>query len=309
MSVKNKFYERISRMLRGMVEDMNFYMSKKSRLCRKIISVLSCMVVLLAMTVISPVETRADNEQYIMMDIVVYYNDTDLACYDYVVGEQLKITEPGTYTMTFDCATALEFAQKDAGVTGLNNIGAIYLIDDLVFNTVTPGSIVNSFDFTYDRVVIDGTEVELSNHDERSGLKSMGQIDTNGPINAWDDCQLAEGTYEIEDFVLNFVGFENPQVIEITFTITNMEFKEAETTADEETTEESTEEPAEEKSTEETTEEITEASAEETAGTESTAAEAENNNGGNNTMKIVLVVVIVIVLLAVIILVVKKLKQ
>lgn len=288
-------------------------MSKKSLLCRKILSALSCLTVLLALAV-SPVEVRADEDPFVMMDIVVYYNDTEAGCYDYVVGEQLKITEPGTYTMTFDCATALQFDQKNAGVTGLNNLGSIYLIDDKVFNTVTPDSIVKSFDFTYDSIEIDGTEVELKNHDERSGLKTRGEIDTNGPVNAWDDCQLADGTYEIsDDFSLNFVGFENPQVIKITFTITNMEFKETETKAEEKSTEETeeektTEEPAE-TSSEEATGESTEAVTEESTEAQSTAASEKSDNSTNSTLKIVLIVVIVIVLIAVIILVIKKLKK
>lgn len=295
-----------------MVWDMKFLMGKKNLLCRKLCAALSCLAVLLALTV-SPVEVRADGEPFVMLDIVVYYNDTEAGCYDYVVGEQLKITEPGTYTMTFDCATALQFDQKNAGVTGLNNLGSIYLIDDQVFNTVTVDSIVKSFDFTYDSIEVDGTEVELKNHDERSGLKSRGEIDTNGPVNAWDDCQLADGTYEIsDDFSLNFVGFENPQVIKITFTITNMEFKEsatkeAEETTKEETSEEQTTEEEKETVSDETAGETTEAAAE-AASTAATASD-EDGKDGNNTLKAALIIVIVIVLIAVIVIVVKKLKK
>lgn len=292
-------------------------MSKKSLLCRKVLAALSCLAVLLAMVVISPVETKADGEPYILLDIVVLYNDAEAACYDYVVGDQLKITGPGTYTMTFDCATDLQAEQKNAGITGLNNLTAVYLTDDQVLNAVTIDSIVNAFDFTYDSVVIDGTEVELTNHDERSGLKSMGQIDTNGPVNSWEDCQLVDGTYSIENYVLNFIGFDNPQVIEITFTVTNIEFKESATEAD--TEEENSEEETTEEATEESTEEVTEAATEEVTETpeeaateaESTAATAseESTNDGNNTLKIILIVVIVIILIAVIILVIKKLKK
>lgn len=266
---------------------------------------MSCLAVLFSMAVF-PSEARADGEQFVMLDLVVYFNDSTTGCYDKVIGEQLKITGTGTYTMTFDCAKALQLEQKNAGVTGLNNIGAIYLIDDQVLNMVTLDSIVNSFDITYDSLKIDGTEVELSNHDERTGMKSRGEIDTNGPINAWEDCQLADGTYTIgEDFALNFTGFENPQVLELTFTVTNMEFKEAATEPAADTTEAS----SEEETTEASSEETTEAASEQTTEAESSEPAEENNIKENNTRKIVLVVVLVIVLLAVIILVVKKLKK
>ncbi len=308
---------------------MTFFVKKSSRL-KKALGILSCLAMLLSMIVAVPVDTLADDD-YVMLDLVVYFNDSSAACYDYVMGEQVKVTEPGTYTLTFDCAQHLTYEQTSAGVTGLNNLGAIYIVDNLYFEGVSVSSVVEAFDFTYDSIVVDGTEIELSNHDERSGLKSAGQVDTNGPINAWEDCQLADGTYEIDDsYCLNLVDFEDPQVIEITFTITNIVFPEAET--EEETEEETDTEAAEEEADddsemveeveteEETVAEDADTEAADDADTaddgaatavteeETTTAAAEEDDG-NSTAKIIIVVVVVIVLILVIVLVAKKLKK
>ncbi len=306
---------------------MTFFVKKSSRL-KKALGILSCLAMLLSMVVAVPVDTLAADD-YVMLDIVVYFNDSSAACYDFVMGEQVKVTEPGTYTLTFDCSQHLTYEQTSAGVTGLNNLGAIYIVDNLYFEGISVSSVVEAFDFTYDSIVVDGTEIELSNHDERSGLKSAGQVDTNGPINAWEDCQLADGTYEIDDnYCLNLVDFEDPQVIEITFTITNIVFPEAET--EEETEEETDTEVAEEDADDDSeTEEVAETE-EETATDDTEAADdadtaddgaatavteeetttaAAEEDDGNSTVKIIIVVVVVIVLIVVIVIVAKKLKK
>lgn len=306
-----------------------FNFMEKRRPAKKALSALSCLAMLLSMVVAVPVDTLADDE-YVTLDIVVYYNDSSANCYDYVVGEQVKVTGTGTYTLTFDCAEYLSYDQKEAGVTGLNNLGAIYIVDNLYIEGVSVSSAVDAFDFTYDSVVVDGTEIELTNHDERSGLKSAGQIDTNGPINAWEDCQLADGTYEVDDsYVLNLVDFEDPQVIEITFTVTNIEFQVTET--EEETEEETDTEAAEEDADTEPAVEDEVVTLDENADTysadaadaedavddaatatteaETTTEAAEEDSGDNSMTKIIIVIVVVVVLIVVIVIVAKRLKK
>ncbi len=323
----SKYFKKGFAYKRKQVKNMTSFFNRKSRHVRKAMGILACLAMMLSTIVAVPVDTLADDD-YIMLDIIVYFNDSTAACYDYVLGEQVKVTEPGTYTLTFDCAQHLTYEQTSAGVTGLNNLGAIYIVDNLYFEGVSVSSAVESFDFTYDSVVVDGTEIELSNHDERSGLKSAGQVDTNGPINAWEDCQLADGTYEIDDsYCLNLVDFEDPQVIEITFTITNMEFKvtETEEETEEETDTEAAEEDADDDSeteevaeTEEETEDVDDTEAATDADTaddgaaaeteaETTTEAAEDDDSGNSTMRIIIVVVVVIALIVVIIIVAKKL--
>jgi hypothetical protein len=293
---------------------MQFYMSKKSLFWRKAAAVLSVLAVLLAMVVVSPVETRADGDQSVTLDLVVLYNDTEHNYYDSAVGDQVEITGPGTYTVTFDCAEDLQAEQTDAGITGLSNLTAIYLIDDLYLTGQSLASDVDAFELKYDSIVLDGTELELSNHDENSGIKSSGQIDTNGPINGWENCQLVDSAYTVDtNHCLNFVDFENPQVIEITFTVTNIVFKEATTEAPEETTEETTEEETEEvteATTEAVTEADTEAATETAAETTEAATEATSDATGSGSMvRTIVIIVLVILLIVVIVLVVKKLKN
>jgi hypothetical protein len=291
---------------------MQFYMSKKSLFWRKAAAVLTLLTVLLTMVVVSPVETRADGDQSVTLDLVVLYNDAEHNYYGSVSGDQVEITGPGTYTVKFDCAEDLLGEQTGVGVTGLSNLTAIYLIDDLYFTGKSLSSDVDAFDLKYESIVLDGTELELSNQDEKSGLKSAGQIDTNGPINGWENCQLVDDAYTVnDDHCLNFVGFENPQVIEITFTVTNIVFKGAATEAPEETTEETTEEVTEEV-TEATTEAVTEADTEavtEAATEATTATAAEATSGSGSMVRTIVIIVLVILLIVVIVLVVKKLKN
>ncbi len=141
-------------------------------------------------------------------------------------GQKVTINGDGTYTLTFDCARDLSEKAKTSGVLGIGDFGALYIKDS------SGGYLLDACNIMYDKVVIDGQELQVTQTEPKSALKS-GVFDTNDPINAWDGSQV-EGVTE-NDFMINFDGLENPQTIEITFTLTDMYFTGADAPAGEAT--------------------------------------------------------------------------
>ncbi|MCD7883885.1 MAG: cellulase family glycosylhydrolase [Lachnospiraceae bacterium] len=162
-------------------------------------------------------------EKVLTLALNVYYNDDALGYYSNEYGSAISVEEDGQYILVFDCAEDLSGAAVSAGVAGLNNLTAIYIKDHAVTlgeASVTP---VVSCDIFFDAVVVDGTPLTITQTESKSALKSSGILDTNDPLNSWDGSLVEEVT--VDNHVLNIVGIDNPQRIEVTFTISNLVFE------------------------------------------------------------------------------------
>lgn len=155
----------------------------------------------------------------------VYFNDSEHNFFSNEYGKSITIAEDGQYTLSFDCASDLSDNAKNAGVTGLNNLTAVYIKDHGVTLGQYGKSPLISCDITYDSVVVDGKALTMTKTDAKSALKASGILDTNDPINSWDGSAVEEVT--VSNHVLNFTSVENPQNVEVTFTISNLVFDEA----------------------------------------------------------------------------------
>lgn len=160
----------------------------------------------------------------IALALNVYYNDSPHNYFSNESGSPISVKEDGQYTLAFDCGTDLSDKAAAAGVTGLNDLTAVYIKDDSVTKGQAKKSPLVSCDIIYDSVVVDGVEYAVTMTEPKSALKASGIFDTNDPINSWDGSVIEE--VEVDNHVLNFAGLENPQHIEVTFTISNLVFEE-----------------------------------------------------------------------------------
>ncbi len=150
-----------------------------------------------------------------------YYNDQEHAYYGNDASDTVTLMGDGTYTITFDCAKHLSQAAKDAGVTNLTGLGALYLYD-----VSSKSGVLASCDIHWDEIVIDGVSMTVKEHAPKSALKANGKLDTNDPLNAWDGSYV-EGVVENKTtYNVEFPDGMQPQVITITFTISNWAYAE-----------------------------------------------------------------------------------
>ena len=154
----------------------------------------------------------------------VYFNDSDTSYFSNEYGQPITVSEDGQYTVKFDCATDLSSKATTAGVTGLNNLTAIYIKDHSVTLGNAKKSPLVSCDIIYDEVKIDGNSYKVNMDAPKAAMKASGILDTNDPINSWDGSVIEEVT--VTNHVLNFTEVENPQVAEVTFTLSNLVFEE-----------------------------------------------------------------------------------
>ena len=169
--------------------------------------------------------TEAEAAAEIELRLNVLYNDSDSNYYSTEVSaDEVTVTENGQYELTFDCATDLTDNAKTAGVRNLQHLTAIFVYDQAVRDGSEAASPLKTADIRWDKVVVDGVELAVTNSDFKSALKSNGIFDTNDPINSWDGSAV-EGMVEAGEHVLDFADNENPQKITVTFTIDNLEFK------------------------------------------------------------------------------------
>ncbi|MBE5875943.1 MAG: hypothetical protein E7290_03530 [Lachnospiraceae bacterium] len=161
----------------------------------------------------------------IEMALNVYFNDSEHNFFSNEYGKAITIAEDGQYTLSFDCTSDLSDNAKNAGVTGLNNLTAVYIKDHGVTLGQYGKSPLISCDITYDSVVVDGKALTVTKTDAKSAIKASGILDTNDPINSWDGSAVEEVT--VSNHVLNFTAVDNPQKVEVTFTISNLVFDEA----------------------------------------------------------------------------------
>lgn len=162
-------------------------------------------------------------EQKLQLSLNVLFNDSELGYYGNETGAVIEVTEDGQYTLTFDCAKDLSEDGKTAGVTGLNNLTAIYIKDYAVTTGELTQSNLKTCNIRWDKVVVDGQELTITNSEAKSGIKSSNIFDTNDPLNAWDGSAVEEVTTDTTNHVLN-INLENPQTITVTFTLSELEF-------------------------------------------------------------------------------------
>lgn len=161
-------------------------------------------------------------DRYIKVGLNVYYNDADHGYYaNEAPSSIIYCTEPGTYAASFDCATDLSAEAKAAGVTSLRNMTAVYLLD--MGNIEGHQSPITACSIKYERVIVDGTDLTVTQTEPKSALKSTGIFDTNDPINAWDGSQVEEVAVG-SDHDANFTTVANPTRITVVFTLSDMKW-------------------------------------------------------------------------------------
>jgi endoglucanase len=166
---------------------------------------------------------EADSSKELPIAINVYYNDGDTSYYSNEVGESVTVSGDGQYTLTFDCTKHLSDAAKAAGVTGLNNLTAVYIKDYNVTRGLEQKSPLVSCNIMYNKVVVDGVGLTVNQTEPKSAIKASGILDTNDPLNSWDGSFVNEVT--VDNHVLNISTITNPQVITVTFTLSDMVFE------------------------------------------------------------------------------------
>lgn len=177
------------------------------------------------MTCVVPVTVEeSEISKEISLALNVYFNDSAHNYYSNEYGSSISISEDGRYTLSFDCAQDLSSAAGEAGVTGLNDLTAIYIKDHSVTLGRAQKSPLVSCDIYYDSIKVDGVELVVHMDGPKSALKASGILDTNDPINSWDGSVIEE--VSVSNHVLNFTNITNPQKVEITFTISNLVFDE-----------------------------------------------------------------------------------
>ena len=167
---------------------------------------------------------EAETKSEIALALNVYYNDNELSYFSNEYGEAIHVSQEGQYTVVFDCGEDLSDNAVNAGVTGLNNLTAIYIKDDSVTRNQAKKSALVSCDILYDEIKVDGVSYTIHMDTPKSALKASGIFDTNDPVNSWDGSVIEEVT--VNNHVLNFSEIENPQRVEVTFTLSNLVFEE-----------------------------------------------------------------------------------
>ncbi|MBQ8821525.1 MAG: cellulase family glycosylhydrolase [Lachnospiraceae bacterium] len=163
----------------------------------------------------------------IALALNVYFNDSEANYFSNEYGSDITISEDGTYKVEFDCSKDLSDNAKNAGVKGLNNLTAIYIKDHSVTKGLAKKSPLVSCNIIYDEVVVDGNSYKVNMDAPKAAMKASGIFDTNDPINSWDGSVIEEVT--VSNHVLNFTDVENPQKVEVTFTISDLVFEEGAT--------------------------------------------------------------------------------
>ncbi len=171
-----------------------------------------------------PVEVEAKDaapKGGVNVAVGAYYNDQEHGYYGNDVSDIVTLMGDGTYTITFDCSKHLSQAAKDAGVTSLKGLGALYL-----FDVSGKSGVLASCDIHWDEIIIDGVAMTVKEHAPKSALKANGKFDTNDPLNAWDGSYVEGVTENKTTYNVEFPGGMAPQVVTITFTISGWAYAE-----------------------------------------------------------------------------------
>lgn len=156
----------------------------------------------------------------------IMYNDGDCAYYGNETGDVIEVKDNGQYTVKFDFDKNISDAAKAAGIISINNLTAIYIKDYGVTSGAISASNLTSCDIKYDKVVVDGKELTITNTEAKPAMKSSGIFDTNDPFNAWDGSAVKEVITDEDAHVLNVDGIDKPKTVEVTFTLSNLLFAE-----------------------------------------------------------------------------------
>ena len=124
----------------------------------------------------------------------------------------------------FDCATDFSSIATGAGVDSLFGVGSIYIKDYAVTMLEATKTPVTSCMIRYDKILLDGVELTITNSDFKEAMKGSGVLDTGDPVNAWDGSAVAEATAN-SDFSISFAGNDAPKKIEVTFTLSGLTFE------------------------------------------------------------------------------------
>lgn len=167
--------------------------------------------------------TEGDNSKELSVALNVYFNDSKNAYYANETGKSIKITGDGQYTVVFDIAQDLSKKGKSSGVTSLTDLTAIYIKDYNVTLGKTSKSPITACNIMYDKIVVDGKELTITQKAPKSAIKSSGVLDTNDPFNSWEGSSVKE--VKVSNHILNIDGFVNPKRVEVTFTISGLKFQ------------------------------------------------------------------------------------
>lgn len=266
-----------------------------------------------------PVSVKEPEKVYeITLALNVYYNDSSNNYYSNEVStETITVNTTGQYTLSFDCATDLSKAATAAGVDSLKNLTAIYIKDYAVTCGEASVSPLDTCNIMYNEIKVNGQPMTITQTEPKNALKASGIFDTNDPINSWDGSYIEE--VKVGNYVANLTGVDNPTKIEVTFTLSNMQFTGKPEVEPEPVVEDvvvDVPEPEIEISSETDVEEGTTEEPVSTDGTvtdetnaDSSADEPTDGNTPNNMTWIIVAIVIIIVAVIAIILVVKRKKR
>ncbi|MGN1156018.1 MAG: cellulase family glycosylhydrolase [Agathobacter sp.] len=168
---------------------------------------------------------EASSKSGLTLGLYVLYADEALNYWGTESGDSITITEAGQYTLSFDFGTQASADALAAGITAIENLTAIYIKDKDVMDGVIEKSNLNAAFIKWDKIVVDGVELTITNGDLKNALKSSGIFDTNDPINSWDGSAVEEVVWDKTKHVVS-INMEKPQKISITFTIQGLEFAE-----------------------------------------------------------------------------------
>ena len=164
-----------------------------------------------------------DNSKF-RLALHIYYNDTEHNFYDDLMSSDIvTITGPGQYHVKFDCAADLTSRAKEAGITTINNAGAIYLKDVDVDEGNISKSVLKSGNISYQKILVNGEELAIADTAKNYPLvKSNHIIDTNNPINSWGDYAILEEEVNVANNQITYKKVAEPTVIEVYFTVSEM---------------------------------------------------------------------------------------
>lgn len=157
----------------------------------------------------------------VSLGLVIHYNDEANKYWSAEMGEAITVRDNGQYTVKFDCSKDLSADAKKAGITSIANLTAIYIKDKAVFDAEAAETPLLSADIKWDKILVDGKEMTITKPGPKSALKA-GIFDTGDPVNAWDGSAI-EGVTEA-NHTANFTAGP-AQTMEVTFTLSNVEFK------------------------------------------------------------------------------------
>ena len=173
-----------------------------------------------------------DTANYIKLALYVLYNDSDANYYSSEHGTPIYVTEDGQYTLSFDIAEDLSSDGLAAGISAIEKLTAVYIYD--MGAAEENQSPLQAANITYDSVVVDGTELTITNPGPKSAFKSNGLFDTNDPINSWDGSAVEE-VETVGEHVVSLT-LSKPQTISVTFTLSDMSWTGTEASAEGEST-------------------------------------------------------------------------